>query len=264
METRDDILKELREVAPELAKLSKVDRYRAPENYFMNFSACILEKVKKDEVREELTALAPALLKVKEATPAVTSNYFSTFSSSLLDKIRGEEVSKELEEMAPTLHGLQKVNLYKAPDGYFASFPAQMLTQTTAGEARPETVAPGWLSQLNSLLDNVVSAMFKPQYTFAFAGSAAMVMIVAMMFLKVEPIVEECAKDDLLCQLDKVSSADLEAYFATHTDEFNRSVLDVSVDDKRLQKAVGVSSGNMDEVLLNSISDEELNSVVLD
>jgi hypothetical protein len=41
-------------------------------------------------------------------------------------------------------------------------------------------------------------------------------------------------------------------------------VLDVSVDDKRLQKAVGVSSENMDEVLLNSISDEELNSVVLD
>jgi hypothetical protein len=264
METRDDILKELREVAPELAKLGKTELYKAPENYFLNFSAGILERVKTKEVREELTVLAPALSKFKEETPAAPSNYFTTFSSSLLDKIRAEEVSKELEEMAPTLHGLQKLNLHKAPHGYFASFPTEIQKQITAGEARPESAVPGWLSQLNALLDSVVSVIFKPQYTFAFAGSAAMVMIVAMMFFKVEPIVEECAKDDLLCKLDKVSSADLEAYFATHTDEFNRSVLDVSVDDKRLQKAVGVSSGSMDEVLLNSISDEELNSVVLD
>lgn len=264
METRDDILKELREIAPELAALHKVSFYIAPENYFLNFSAGILERAKQRDVQEELTALAPALSKLKEQAPTVPATYFTTFSSSLLHKIRAEEISRELAEIAPTLSGLQKVNLYKAPEGYFASFPAQMQKQTAAAEARPESAVPGWLSQLNALLDNLAGALFKPQYTFAFAGSAAMVMIIAMMFFKVETVVEECAKDDLLCQLDKVSSEDLEAYFATHTDEFSRSVLDVSVDDKRLQKAVGVSKGSIDEVLLNSISDDELNSAVLD
>ncbi len=264
METRDDILKELREIAPGLAKLHKVNLYTAPENYFLNFSIGVLERAKQSEVQEELTVLAPALSKLKEQKPTVPATYFTTFSSSLIDKIRVEEISRELAEIAPTLNGLQKVNPYKAPEGYFASFPTQIQKQTAAGEARPESAVPGWLSQLNILLDSVVSAAFKPQYTFAFAGSAAMVMIVAMMFFKAEPIIEGCAKDDLLCQLDKVSSEDLEAYFATHTDEFSRSVLDVSVDDKRLQKAVGVSKGSIDDVLLNSISDEELNTAVLD
>lgn len=260
METRNDILKELREIAPELAKLSKANPYAAPENYFLNFSAGILEKVKYSEVKEELADLAPALSKLKEQAPATPPGYFSSFSSALLEKIRKEEVNAELKEVAPMLQGLQKVNNYEAPAGYFVNFPTSMHKKIAVGEVRPESVVLGWLTRLNAVLDEVVSTVFKPQYTFAFAGSLATMVIVAMIFFKTEPVIEECAKDDLLCQLDKVSSADLDAYLSEHSDEFHHSVLEVSTDDKRLQN----SSGMNNDAFLNTITDEELNSAILD
>jgi hypothetical protein len=263
MEACNDILKELREVAPELAKLHKVNFYTAPDNYFLNFSSGILEKAKQSEVKVELANLAPVLSKLKEQTPATPSNYFSSFSSSLLEKIRRQEVASELNDIAPTLKSLQKVNMYQAPANYFAKFPVQMQKQIATANVRPESAVPGWLSRLNILLDETVSVIFKPQYTFAFAGSVAMIMIVIMMFFKAEPVTP-CAPNDLLCQLNKVSNEDLNAYFSAHPDEFHKSVLDVSTDDSRLQRKSEKGALSLDNYVSSSISDEELNNAILD
>src|SRR5580700_1455001 len=100
METRDDILKELKEIAPKLASLDKTNPYVEPENYFLNFKNSILEKVKLNEVREELKVVAPSLLGLeKNFSVEVPVTYFGNFSGDLLKKIRTNEVANELLEI---------------------------------------------------------------------------------------------------------------------------------------------------------------------
>ncbi len=262
MKTSDDILKELKEIAPELAKLHKVNPYKLPENYFLNFSHHLLQKVKLAEEQEELKAVAPALSKLKKQTEAaLPAGYFSHFSSRILAQIQQHESAAELKEIAPVLSSLQKVNAYHAPDGYFNTFSSQLLKQTLAQNTASKSAFPAWFESINAKLDQVIDAIFKPRYTFAFAGSAAAMIMMWILFIQVEPVAQ-CPKDDLLCQLDKVSDADLDAYFNSHPDEFNKSVLDVSTDNSKLKSRNSSGDLSLDQYLRNNISDEELNNAL--
>ena len=53
METREEILKELRAIAPNLASLEKRNYFTVPENYFGNFRVAILDLVETDVVKEK-------------------------------------------------------------------------------------------------------------------------------------------------------------------------------------------------------------------
>src|ERR1700691_10765 len=105
METRDDILNELKEIAPQLALLTKTNPYILPDNYFLNFGKLMLEKVKMNEVQEELKALAPELAKIEKQLAFVTAEkeleYFNNFPLQLMQKIRSEDVANELAAVAP-------------------------------------------------------------------------------------------------------------------------------------------------------------------
>lgn len=264
MKTNDDILKELMEIAPKLAKLHKVNPYHLPQDYFLNFSTVLLQNLKLAEGQEELKAIAPELSGLKKQMQAdLPSGYFTHFSSRVMEQIHLLESAEELKEIAPILSRLQKINAYPAPEGYFQTFPSQMQQQTLPRSTRSKSALSEWLGGMNTLLDKVMATIFKPRYTFAFAGSVAAVIMVWIMFIHVKPIQQQCPKDDLLCQLEKVSDADLEAYYYSHHDEFNKSVLDVSTDNSKLKSRNSRGELSLDQYLLNNVSEEELNNAIL-
>jgi hypothetical protein len=266
METREEILKELREIAPQLSQLPKENLYVTPDGYFTTFTGKVLERIALGTVKQELNELAPALSELKKQTEqSLPADYFKNFSAGLLQKIRVDEVGEELRAIAPTLSSLPKINAYKVPAGYFGTFAKEIVKEVAAGEARPESAVPGWLGRINIALDGLAAAMFKPAYSFAMAGGVAVMVIVAMVVLKPDTVQQPCATDDLLCMLEteKKSSDDLDAYFSSHADEFSKSVLDVSTDDKKLENRNKKGELSLDEYMFENISDEELNNAIL-
>lgn len=267
MKTRDEIQKELREIAPQLSQLPVVNPYTLPDEYFTAFSAKVMERIALGETVQELKQVAPSLSQIeKPVESALPDGYFKNFSAGLLEKIRVNEVTEELKDIAPTLSSLQKVNAYEAPEEYFKGLATRVIKETVTAETRPESAVPGWVTRLNAALDGLATALFKPAYSFAMAGGVAVMVIVAMVVIKPATVnTVECATGDLLCMLEKenISDADLETYFATHPDEFGKSVLDISTDDKRLEKRNAKGDLSLEEYLQSNISDEELNNAIL-
>src|SRR3954468_16761898 len=88
MENREDILKELREIAPKFSEGRPLNVYSVPENYFAEFQTATVEKIRTLEVKQELQALAPNLAALKkEEVNQVPAHYFEAFPQQILNKV---------------------------------------------------------------------------------------------------------------------------------------------------------------------------------
>jgi hypothetical protein len=122
METRNQILTELQEIAPFLGRegLSRIP-YNLPAGYFEGFPGILMNRI---HMREE--------------------------------GFQEPETGLEIGEISPLLAGLQKKNTYQVPQGFFESLnikiPAEMapaklvsmapsLTQTDSGSDRPRRIS---------------------------------------------------------------------------------------------------------------------------
>jgi hypothetical protein len=206
MKNRDDILKELREIAPKLSELRPDNVYSVPENYFTQFRVSTLEKIRAFEVQNELQALAPNLAALKKkGAKQVPANYFEAFPLQILNKV---SIQKPESSKAPQSSGLSE-----------------------------------WLNRLPGFL-------FKPKYITAFAGSTALLIVAAMMFLKVE----QCT--------------DLECKMASLTDEEISNYLDNSESQAMFQNYEGTGLertkiNNAYNDVMSDISTEELDQALL-
>ncbi|MBS1613255.1 MAG: hypothetical protein JST49_10570 [Bacteroidetes bacterium] len=258
MENNEDILKELREIAPKLAGIEKKNLFTVPEGYFSNLNNVLMHKVQLSAAAQELPQVAPLLAQLKGLQQAeAPAGYFSSFSTGLLGKIRASEVADELQALAPVLRGIEKVNAYEAPAGYFNTLAQQVLAQATA-EQKPATASdmPKWLQSANFVLEGIIGAVFKPKYSFAFAGSLSMMILAGMFMLKVE----QCT--DVECQLAQLSTAELDAYMTENADEFHASVLDISTDETKLKKRNDKGTLSIDKYLEAELTDEDLESAI--
>lgn len=252
METRENILKELQEIAPMLSKMERKNFYSVPENYFLNFKSEILEQVKLNEVNQELKTVAPELLKVeKRSTVEVPTGYFHSFSTDLMKKIRANEVATELKTIAPTLSEAEKVNRLEIPANYFNAFPQQMLKRV-AVEQKEISAVPKWMDALNNVLENISAVVFKPKYSFAFAGMASIVIVVGMFFTTVE---KQC--NDLDCKMAKLSDEELNMYLDNGANTYQEEIFEADFSDKQ-------NSEQVIKNVLNDVTDEELNNAILD
>lgn len=242
----EEISKELLTVAPTLAGLQKRNYVAAPQGYFERFVLQMLDLIDAEVKERQVERLQAVLKKTTAATPPVPEQYFNTFATTLLQKIKAEEAAAELQEIAPMLNRLTKTYSPPVPADYFANFPAQML-QRVQPPAAP--ALPAWLQGLNNLLENALAPLFKPRYALAFAGTASVLLMAAMFFIKVQ----QCT--DLECKMAAITNEELDAYFATHADEFNTNLLEYSADDKNIQEQTNA---------LNRLSDEELNDLLID
>ncbi len=259
MEKRDEIVKELQALAPRLAALPKGNFVKAPEGYFAQFKLQMVDLVNAPET-EELKALAPALAKLKkDASVTPPAGYFNSFSAELLQKIRVNEFKEELAEVAPVMAQLQKPATLNAPANYFNALPQSLLQKALQLEkAKAEPAMPKWLQSINAVLEEVVNAVFKPRYAVAFAGTATMVIVAVMLFVKVE---QQCT--DAECKLASVSTAELDAYFSENSDEFSTDVLDYSFDKDKIEE-YGNKDDKAFEKGVNQLTEDELNEALLD
>lgn len=258
MESRDEILRELKDIAPKLAALPKTNLYRLPHGYFENFKTVMLHHVKMADATQEITVIAPALSKLDKQKEDVPAGYFANFSANLLNKVRAEEALNELSQIAPVLSKLEKVNLYEAPANYFSTLPVQLAKAVKAKQKEPAITMPPVLHEINAVLERIGAIVFKPRYAFAFSGMATMVIISAMLFTKIE----EC--NDLDCKFAQLSDEELNSYITNNQDEFHRSIMDISTDDKRLLNRNAKGDLSFDDYVSQQISDDELSDMMLD
>ncbi len=254
METRENILKELKEIAPKLAAIEKKNFYSVPENYFLNFKSEILEQVKLNAVKQELKSVAPELLKIeKRNTVEVPTGYFNFFSGDLIKKIRTNEVAAELKEIAPTLSQAEKISPLEVPANYFNAFPQQMKKRIAVEQKATAVLSkPKWTEALNNLLENISAVVFKPKYSFAFAGMASILIVAVMMLMRVE---QQC--NDLDCKMASISDEELNTYLDKSTDAYQEEIFETDLSDKADAEPVF-------KEVLKDVSDEELNNAILD
>lgn len=108
-ESKKDIIIELKEVAPFVANVSKVNPYSVPEGYFDSLAESFLFHVRLLQLKDSGSAFS------------VPEGYFENLPHFILNKIREgqNEVQEELAEVAPVLNTINKENIFSIPDNYF-------------------------------------------------------------------------------------------------------------------------------------------------
>jgi hypothetical protein len=213
---------------------------------------------KYNDILKELNAIAPELAKLKKKVlDDVPLDYFSSFSNSILRKIQREELKKA----APSFAELERVTELDVPSNYFKEFPLLMLEKVKQESKERTPASSTWLKVLNEWTDKIAAIIFKPKFVYAFAGTATMLIIGSMFFLQVEDVT--CAPDDLTCMLEKVSDEELDSYIYSNADDFQKSVLDISSDDAKLQNKTDEIGSELNN-LLNELDDESLNNISTD
>lgn len=260
METREDILKELKAIAPKLAAMEKTNPYQVDESYFLNFKNAMLERIMlaPTTATEELKGVAPLLSEIKKtAKVEVPANYFSSFSGGLIEKIRIAEVKNELAQIAPCLSELEKVNALQVPANYFSSFPAKM-QQLVSQKQEAESRQPAWIESLNASLDKLIAVVFKPKYSLAFSGFATMLILGVMLLTKVQ----QC--EDLDCKFAKLSTDEINSYLDNKSDAYGDEIFEMKVDDKALPATEKVNTVPLYKDALKDVDDAALNEAITD
>ncbi len=259
MKTQNEILKELQQIAPNLAALEKTNPYTLPDGYFVNFKNVLLEKLQRENIKVELSALAPELSKLETISAVnIPAKYFSDFSSRLVDKIRAQEALNELAEIAPALSKLEKINAFEVPANYFSTFPGKILSNATQPQGYTAPANPKWMQSLNLLLEQTVNKVFKPKYTFAFAGLTTTVIIAVLMFTKIN----QCT--DLECKFAQLSSEEINVYLDTKSDMYSDEIFEMTVDEKLLPGIDKENSTGIYKDALKDVDDAALNSAITD
>lgn len=114
MTSQSIIYKELWEVSPIVAELTRSNPYTVPVGYFTSLSTEIISRV-------TLT------LPVSTVSPYnIPNGYFEDLAGSVMQKIQEHESTGrytgtylELEEVAPLLNSIGKANVYSIPERYF-------------------------------------------------------------------------------------------------------------------------------------------------
>jgi hypothetical protein len=258
MKTKDEILKELQEIAPKLALLEKTNPYKLPDGYFLNFKNVLIEKIKLGEAKFELKSIAPELSKLEiSSANQIPEGYFSNFSTGLINKIRAQEALNELAEIAPQLSTLEKINAIEVPADYFSTFANKVLNAATRRSA-PVPVTPQWIQSLNNTLDKVIGSFFKPKYSFAFAGFTTTVIIAVMMFMKVN----QC--NDLDCKFAQLSNEEINTYLDNKSDAYSDEIFEMNLDEKALPAAGKENTLNIYKDALKNVDDAALNEAIND
>ena len=217
------------------------------------------EQVKPVDVKQELQALAPSLLKLpKPLNAEMPATYFSDFKSNLLNKVRADEVAKELAAIAPRLSVLEKVNILEVPANYFNAFPERVLGDIHAQRQAALVDTRSWMDSLNEMLDGVINVIFKPKYSLAFAGFSTIAIMAVLMFVKVQ----QC--DDLECKFAQLSTDEINNYLDNKSDAYSDEVFEMNLDTKGLSGNPNMNSVHAYKDALNDVDDAALNDAITD
>lgn len=195
MNSRNAIHDELKDLRSSLPFDNKQPVFTVPEDYFENFAASVLAKVKRQlpaMATDELESLSPVLAAIPKKMPfSVPENYFSNLTSSL-PALVGDEVLPGL------LAQHNKQMPYTVPTGYFDNLPNAILQKVDA----PPTA-------------KIISFGNRWMRYAAAAAITGLVAISSILYFKSSPATIDATKHPgqwVAQKLQHVSNADLEAF----------------------------------------------------
>ncbi|RYF89948.1 MAG: hypothetical protein EOO03_04820, partial [Chitinophagaceae bacterium] len=117
MNQQDHILKELRDISPAVAGISKVNVFSVPHGYFETLTGVLLAGTSQPAV---------------QAT--VPHGYFDNLAGSILQRIRQEEAVEETA-LPAVLQNIGSANVFTVPQGYFENLSAQVISKLPLASA---------------------------------------------------------------------------------------------------------------------------------
>lgn len=138
MNTSQEILNEIRALAPSVADLDKNNVYEVPAGYFENFSQNVLGILFRSESPVAVRAASGQVMKVPDG-------YFDTLSDNILMKVREESQENsrhEIQRISPVLASLQNINVFSVPFGYFESLKGSASRDAQPAAAKIITMKP--------------------------------------------------------------------------------------------------------------------------
>jgi 2-iminoacetate synthase ThiH len=123
MKVSEEILNELREISPSLAKMDRSNPFSVPEDYFSTLSERMLinTKIYAEQADSSINSAR------------VPEGYFDNLSSQILNKIKNQDISGE---EFPLLSSLKDVNVFSVPEGYFENLSDQVLNKIACKPAK--------------------------------------------------------------------------------------------------------------------------------
>jgi hypothetical protein len=258
METRIDILNELKALSPTLAAIEKVNVFTVPAGYFEfleadimmgiqsekglphsvpiadvptgyfdTLSDFILSKIKAQETESNVLSAELANLAGKNVYE-VPQGYFETLSDSILAKIKtqdSEDAATEIRALSPMLYSIQNENVFTVPQGYFENLSAEVL----------DKVKP---------LARVVTMQRRTSTFFKYAVAAVFTGAMALGVYKLTnpPIKDELPDyvtaglkvQDVDQELAKISDADIVKYLEANGTDVKTAMIVGSTDNNEL------------------------------
>ncbi|MEO5984747.1 MAG: hypothetical protein ABIP80_04535 [Ferruginibacter sp.] len=123
MNNREEILNELKMMAPALIPLKVKEVFHVPAGYFNEFPVRLVSFINLDEAH---------LLPVKPGNVmSVPEGYFESFADNLLLKIKSPSLSaeEELRELSPALSVTGNDNIFTVPPRYFQDLPGIIISR---------------------------------------------------------------------------------------------------------------------------------------
>ncbi|MGG9970521.1 hypothetical protein ACQ33O_01905 [Ferruginibacter sp. SUN002] len=109
METRTDILNELKAISPTLAAMEKVNVFEVPQRYFDQLSESVLASLNKE-------------------LGDVPEKYFDHLADNILAKIKLQEAAET--DLSPALQSIRGINVFEVPQGYFENLSTEIVDKT--------------------------------------------------------------------------------------------------------------------------------------
>ena len=252
METRIDILNELKELSPLIAGMEKVNIFTIPVGYFDTVPGDIIASL-----REENSSLINSVS--GHPTFDVPSGYFDNLADTILAKLKTgqNEWAGELREMSPMLYSIQNENVFEVPAGYFESLPGIMLEKLVPQQAKVVTIR----RRSFSFMKYAVAAAFTGIMAlgvFKFTGSTKETVVVDPVVAEGTRIANENRFDE---ELAKITDADIVKYLEANSSNVDAALVANTVDEKELPSPEDyLTDDKALDKYLNSININDVNN----
>ncbi|CAN5592264.1 hypothetical protein BH10BAC3_BH10BAC3_31250 [soil metagenome] len=268
MEKKENILSEIRAVAPALADVGNNMPFEVPEAYFELFPLQMLAKV-----------AAPF------QQPSVPAGYFEAMPAIMLAKVKVLENADELADVAPALIGVSRKMPYNVPAGYFENLQADHRQTVIAissdelsdvapaliGISRkmPYSIPAGYFENLEATHEEATPIIpIRSKFNISKWAVAASVVVLAgffaWQFLGNTPAEKSNQVAVNAATIDSISSAEL----ATALASLENASLDTELDDAGMPKDTRSALYYLDtenfETALHDFSDEEIKTQLAD
>ncbi len=287
METKNEILNELRQVSPVLAEISRKNLLKVPENYFEQLSGEIMLRINSMQQSEIFPAFFPLIDKNTPFT-LPPDGYFDGFAEKMLDRIRAgsaTSVDDELSSISPLLKSISRNTPFSVPEGYFEELSGNAVSAAKAIDFvndELETISPllselknknpytspsGYFENLSTeILSKIKNEPVKVQVIsinkrawLKYAAAAVVVGVITTVgFFALNKSNSRAGITDPIAALSKVSDDDMNNYLQNQYSPIYDST------NFNIPLATNDLSADNDDAndLFSNVSDDELNQYI--